>query len=158
MPTIAEYLDAAKARGKFASDTRLSIALGQGPSWASQIRRGIACPGEDAMMRLAELAGISPDIALLDLARERARDPRVRSTWANILQRIAVAVVAALLPIGAARVSVENAQEAKTPYKAAITVYYQKSKARFRAEVLALITAIFRLLLTNQSTPGSVYR
>lgn len=126
MPTIAEYLDAAKARGKFTSDTKLSIALGQGPAWVSMIKRGIAHPGEDAMIKLAELAGVSPDIALLDLARERAKSPAVRSAWANILQRIAVAVVVALLPVGHTRVSVANAQDAKAPLEIGTTVYYQK--------------------------------
>lgn len=123
---LADYLDTAKARGNFASDTKLSIAMGSSPAWAHMVRTGKMLPSDEAMLRLADLAGVSPDIALLDLSRARAVDPRVRSTWANILQRIAVAVVAALLPIGAARASVENAQEAKTPYKAAITLYYQK--------------------------------
>lgn len=126
MPTVVEYLDAAKARGNFDSDTKLSIAAGQSPAWASQIRRRLTHPGEDAMVRLAEIAGISPDIALLDLARERAKTPAVRSAWENILQRIAVAVVVALLPLGATRVSVANAQETKAPLEIGTTVYYQK--------------------------------
>lgn len=126
MPTINEYLDAAKARANIASDTRLGAALGQNHAWAHMIRAGKSLPSEDAMMRLAALAGISPDIALLDLARERAKDPAVRSAWANILQRIAVAVVVALLPVGATRVSVANAQDAKAPLEIGTTVYYQK--------------------------------
>lgn len=146
---LADYLDTARARGNITSDTRLSITLGASPTWAHMVRTGKMLPSDEAMLRLADLAGVSPDIALLDLSRARAVDPRVRSTWANILQRIAVAVVAALLPIGAARVSVENAQEAKTPYETAITVYYQKSRSRFRAKALDLVAVIFRLLLTN---------
>lgn len=158
MMTITEYLDAARARRFLEADVHLSLVLGQSSAWASQVRRGLTFPSEDAMVRLAELAGISPDIALLDLARERAKNPAVRSTWANILQRIAVAVVVALLPVGATRVSVANAQDAKAPLEIGTTVYYQKSRARFRAKVLALMAAIFRLLLTNVATPGSVWR
>jgi hypothetical protein len=145
VPTVkmVEYLDTAKARGNFDSDTRLSIAIGQGPTWASVIRRGIAMPSEEAMLRLAELAGVSPDIALLDLHRERARDPRIKSLWANILQRVAVCIVLATLAVVPGARAAQFTQGENSPLQGMTSVYYQKRRARFRAEFCRYLDLIF---------------
>jgi hypothetical protein len=140
---LVEIFDAAKRRANIDSDTRLGLAIGQSHSWVYQVRSGKALPSDDAMVRLADLAGINPDIALLELQRIRARDPRIKSLWANILLRVAVCLLLGMLsPVSSARAA-QFTQGANFSSQASITVYYQKRRARFRAEFRRYLDLIF---------------
>ena len=81
-PTIDEYMDAAKARLGIHTDTGLARALGAGHGNPSHWRHRRAHPGDDVMVRLAELAGRDPATALIHLNIWRAMSTaRSASAW-----------------------------------------------------------------------------
>lgn len=128
---LVEYLDTARARSQMPSDTKLSIVLGASPTWAHMVRTGKMLPSEEAMLRLADLAGVAPDIALLDLQRIRARDPRVRSVWRNIAQRLAVAGIACLLWQAPASSAPQSTQGVNSPCGSGLLYIIKNRIARF---------------------------
>lgn len=140
---LVEIFDAAKRRANIESDTRLGLAIGQSHSWVYQVRSGKALPSDEAMLRLAELAGVNPDIALLELQRIRARDPRVRSVWANILQRVAVAAVAVILWQAPAPAAAQFPQGPNSPFGAGPLYIIKNRRTRFSAVFRRYLCATF---------------
>ena len=98
MRTLREYADLAKQRRGFSSDRSLSLALGPTADIISQYLRGRAWPSEEAMLRLAELAEIPGEEALLDLAQWRAT-ASTRPTWQAIAAKLAAAAPAFLTAV-----------------------------------------------------------
>lgn len=72
MRTLVEYLDAAKEKTGM-SDLELGFRIGYKSLVVYQLRKGQRTINEDAMMRLADIAGISREEAALDLAIWRAK-------------------------------------------------------------------------------------
>ena len=94
MPTVDEYLDRAKAQLNTASDRHLSKHLGfVGPA-VSQWRTKRAWPSDEAMLKLAELAGVTPEQALADLNTWRAKSDQVQAVYAAIAKKIGAAAAA----------------------------------------------------------------
>lgn len=101
MKCIQDYLDTARARGNLSADWKLAVALGLSPQWAARIRGGLDLPSPEVMLRLADLAGVQPERALLDLNLWRAKSPSVAKVYAGIIQRLGAAcIVSALLVAG----------------------------------------------------------
>lgn len=140
---LVEYLDAAKARVNIASDSKLALAMGQNPAWVYQVRCGKALPSDESMLRLADLAGVSPDVALLDLQRIRARDPRVRSVWANILQRVAVTAAALALYVAPVETTAQFTQGANSPFGAGPLYIIKNRRPTFSAVFRRYFNATF---------------
>jgi transcriptional regulator with XRE-family HTH domain len=67
MLILDHYLDAARSRQNLPSDRQLAIALGVTPGNISIYRHGKSWPSDNTMYRLAELAGVPVEVALLDL-------------------------------------------------------------------------------------------
>lgn len=78
--TVDDYIDAARARSGLPSDRQLGVHLGLSSGALNQWRTRRAWPSDDHMIRLAELAGLDPLAALIDL--NRWRTTAVQSTRA----------------------------------------------------------------------------
>lgn len=127
MESVRDYLDAARARHNLSADWKLGITLGVSPQWVAGVRIGTNLPSDTVMLKLAELAGVPPERALLDLNLWRAKSPSVAKVYAEIIQRLGAAcVVSALLiagsPSGHARTVGEQNVEMHSK-----SVYYHKS-------------------------------
>lgn len=104
MRTLTWYLDTARARLNATSDAQLSYAIDMERAAASQYRRGIAFPSEDAMIRLAVLCRVSPEEALCELhvwRAEKAHSSERASLYKKLLAK-AVAGSVALLALAPA--------------------------------------------------------
>lgn len=101
MRTLTQYLDLARARQGIESDRQLGTAIGLKKGIAHQYRKGAALPSDDAMVALAHLAGIDPEIALLDLNQWRAKGA-ARSVYMEMARRLAGTTVALLVALGLA--------------------------------------------------------
>ena len=100
MLTIDDYCDTAKQRCRFRSDRVLSKALNVNNSSVSQWRTKRTWPADETMLRLADLAGVDPEQALLDLNAWRAASSTVRSVYERIASRIAVAIAVIFVFVG----------------------------------------------------------
>lgn len=84
-----DYLDLAIEKQGLKSDRELCRALElKSNTIATGIRRGVYLPSDDTMIKLAELAGEDPDIALLRLNVWRAKTDAARAHYRSIEQRI----------------------------------------------------------------------
>lgn len=91
------YLDRARERAGLPSDRRLAVALGISQSGLRQYRLGLSTPQPAVMVRLAELAGVAPELALLDRMEWQADDPRSRDVVSRLREVLAASLVAMLL-------------------------------------------------------------
>ena len=88
MRTIDDYIDAAKSQNPLLkSDCRLSLAVGMGLTTVCFWRTGRSWPSNEAMIRLAEFAGIDPEEALIELNIWRARTPAARALYQSVARR-----------------------------------------------------------------------
>lgn len=94
MRTLDWYLDQAKAREEIGSDRRVALAMRMDQSTVYQMRKRGILPSEPTMLKLAALAGVPAEEALLDLAMWKARDPESRSIYARIAERLKDAAAA----------------------------------------------------------------
>jgi len=132
--SVVDYINAAKARAGFKSDRALGMALGGSvdlvAAWRNTARK---YPSDEKMLRLADMAGIPRDQALLDLADWKA-DETTRATWRLIRAKLA-SVAAAVLLVFLVPSFVPSGNVALGQ-----TVYYGK----WRALISALESAFFR--------------
>ena len=86
--TPTELLDRAKEVGKLNSDRKLAEAIGLNSNTAiSFIRRGVSLPSDETTVKLAELAGLDPQIALLQLNVWRAKTDTTKNYYHGILSQ-----------------------------------------------------------------------
>lgn len=99
---LRDYVEAARRRQDLDSYNQLSFRLGH--THATRVhnwRKGEDLPREDEIIKLAELAGLDPDRALLDLAAWKAhktRQPKAAARYAALASRV-VAPVALVLAL-----------------------------------------------------------
>lgn len=65
--TLDDYIDAAKARNDLHSDNALNRYIGFSGNACHTWRTGKSLPTPDSIVTLAELAGLDPHLALVDL-------------------------------------------------------------------------------------------
>ena len=85
------YLDAARARAGLASDRQLAGALGLSQGAVFHFRHRRAFPADDVMIRLAQLAGVEPERALLDLNIWRTEGTPAASFYRQLLMSLSTA-------------------------------------------------------------------
>lgn len=95
MLTIANYLDAARARNGIKSDRALSKILKNSPSTVYFYRRGVTLPNPENMIKLADLCGIERAQALLDLALLQSESEEVLDVYRSIYSKVTGENVAA---------------------------------------------------------------
>jgi transcriptional regulator with XRE-family HTH domain len=82
---LTDYMDRARAHSGITSDNRLSDALETSQQTVSTYRRGLAIPSPAKMVKLAKLAGISPEVALLHRAAWQADDQVSRAVMSRLI-------------------------------------------------------------------------
>ncbi|WP_298334152.1 hypothetical protein [Asticcacaulis sp.] len=89
MRSIDDYLDAAKQRNNIPSDNQLCKAIGVSSPVVSCMRTRRNWPSDATMLRIAELAGVDPAEALIDLSIWRnGDDGRVQLVWAELKKKL----------------------------------------------------------------------
>lgn len=128
------YLDTARARIDAPSDAELSRAVRLTRNAVSQMRRGIAFPSEDVMIRLAALCSVNTEEALCELAIWRAEAAQRPERAAIYKRLLAKATIGALALLGLA-----------------VTVPGQSANASARAVPEVYIMRFWRRLLGSRS-------
>lgn len=83
-----EYVSAAMKRNDLKSGRQLSHALGLEGSAIWQMQNRGVHPSSATMMRLAQLAGVDPVLALMDLNDWREKDPEAKAAYRAIRKRL----------------------------------------------------------------------
>ena len=82
---LTDYIDRARAVSGLVSDRQLSIALEVSQPTISIYRRGLSIPTPAKMVKLAKLAGVSPEVALLHRAAWQADDQVSRAVMSRLI-------------------------------------------------------------------------
>ena len=134
MRTIGQVLDRAQAVQKVKSDYKLGLCIGIGSQSISNYRTGKTLPDEKAVSKLADAIGEKPDLLLVEVQAQRAKDAQSRAMWVALAKRLQsgfanvkilallaiFSIAAAALPAWAAIGFVSVAVES--------SVYYVKSR------------------------------
>lgn len=99
MLTLDDYLDLAKARNDLTSDRALSRDIGGSSATIHFYRRGVHKPSPDTMIKIADLCGINPAQALLDLAIWTSESERAASIYKDIYKAITRSAAALVLAV-----------------------------------------------------------
>ncbi|MEQ9330284.1 hypothetical protein [Thalassobaculum sp.] len=98
MMKIGDYLDLARKRQGFKSDSELSLALGLARIAVSTYRTERALPAPRTMLQIASFAGLNPDEALLNLGIWKSEDDSTAEAYRGIMRRLrGVAAAVALV-------------------------------------------------------------
>lgn len=101
--TVDWYIDRAMIRSGAPSERQLSGRLGLAHNSLTNYRTHRAWPSDQAMIALADLAGIDPDVALMDLNRWRTKSDAARDRYerlATLLEKAGATAAAILLGVG----------------------------------------------------------
>ncbi len=123
MRTIDDYLDAAIARNPdLRSDRRLALALGLNQAASHYWRRRKAWPADDTMLRLADLAGVDPGEALVELNIWRSQSAETRDQYSRLAEKIRSSLAQVLIAgVTSALVAVASpAQGEQTPHESTL--------------------------------------
>lgn len=89
MRTFDDYLSEARRKQNVASNNQIAALLGISGTSISRLSKGINLPADETMLKLAKLAGISKDEALVDLAIWRAgENSEALDTWKDIAHKL----------------------------------------------------------------------
>ncbi len=123
MPSLNEYLDAAKTAQGLSSDRQLNTMLGYKSNTISFFRTGKAFPSDEVMLKIAEMGKRDQTLALLDLNCWRTSE-KSRSFYAKIREMVeksalTAAAVAILAPSAFAGTAHEQVNISENP-----SIYY----------------------------------
>ena len=91
MKSFNDYMNAAIKRQQLASNNKLAQELGITSASISILNQGKALPSEATMIRLAELAGMPKEEALIDLNLWRSKNnPEVQKIWQRLAKMIGI--------------------------------------------------------------------
>lgn len=136
--TLDDYIDLAKDRAGLTSDRDLGRRLGFTGSPISFWRTGKAAPADDTMIRLAEVAGVDPVKALIDLKVWTAQGKAVGvyREIAEKLGRIAAGIALVTLAAGASTQPGTGTLEDQSNLLISNGVYYEKSLMRLFNQIV----------------------
>ena len=147
------------ASNKAGNDSALARELGHGRAYVSQMRSGKRDITGEIAVKLAEIAGVPVEVALIAAMEARAKDPKERAGW-QALRRLVMAVCFVALMGSLFPAPAIAAPTAGNPYAAGVSgdgqrIYIMRRKRRilsdwrsaFRAAVLRFRT-VRRLLTT----------
>ena len=97
MKTFNDYMNAAIKRQQLTSNNKLAQELGITSASISVLNQGKALPSEATMIRLAELAGLPKEEALIDLNLWRSKsNPEVQKIWQRLAKMIGILIFSLL--------------------------------------------------------------
>jgi plasmid maintenance system antidote protein VapI len=92
-----KLMDAAMSAQGIPSYYKLARVLGVSNNTMTKWKQERSAPADSMAARLAEMAGLDPDVVLAELAADRAGDDETRARWRGIAERLRRAGVAALM-------------------------------------------------------------
>lgn len=99
-----ELVESARAAVPRQSVRGLAKALQCDPAQIAHIRSGRNLPGEELTIKLAQIAGKDPAIALMEIAAERSNVPAAAALWSRLAKQASgaatVAILSAVLIVG----------------------------------------------------------
>lgn len=85
MRTVKDYISEAQKKQNIPSNNKLAYALGITPTALSAIYKSKNIPSDETMIKLAELAGIPEEEALVDLSIWRNENsPKAKEIWEKV--------------------------------------------------------------------------
>lgn len=90
MRTFDDYLSEARRKQNVSSNNQLAKILGISSNYISQLSRGRSLPSDETMIRIAELAKMNIEAALIDLAIWRSSGENSKKTWLNLANKLAL--------------------------------------------------------------------
>lgn len=99
MISIANLLDAAKAKAGIDSDYRLAKVIGITHSVISAYRHGKSMPNEKILSQLCALSGHDVGVVAAQVQAERAQSPEGKSMWMTIAARLSGVASTAFLSV-----------------------------------------------------------
>ena len=98
MRTFNEYAEKAIERYGLTGYNNLARELNMNKATVSYFRSGKALPSEATMIKLAELAGLPKEEALIDLNLWRSKNnPEVNKIWTRLSKMIGIAVISCII-------------------------------------------------------------
>lgn len=98
MRNFNDYAEKAIVRYGLAGQNALAAEIGINKSAMSQLTTGRTLPSDDTMIKLAELAGLPKEEALIDLNLWRSKDkPEVQKIWQRLSKMIGCALLVSIL-------------------------------------------------------------
>jgi transcriptional regulator with XRE-family HTH domain len=87
---LSNYIEKARVETKTTSNAKLAYILGLNPASISQFLSDKALPADSTILKLAALAGIPPEVALVDVSIWRNKNnPEALRFWESIRAKIA---------------------------------------------------------------------
>lgn len=97
MRTVQDYISEARKKQNIYSNNKLALKLGITNGAISAIFKGKSLPAEETIIKLAELAEIPPEQALLDLACWKASSPKSKEIWDKLRKLVLTLCAATVL-------------------------------------------------------------
>lgn len=143
MLTIDNYIDLARTNSGLSSDRQLAKAMVLSPSAPSFWRQKKSWPSDEAMIRLASLAGQDETLALVHLNSWRSTG-HAATMYLKLAEKISATGITALFILGllSAPVFTKSAEAAKCPENQRNALYYGKYRARV-LRIYALVSKRF---------------
>lgn len=124
MRNFQDYVFEARKKQNIYSNNRLAKEIGIAGASLSVMMNNKTLPSEETLIKIADLAGIPREEALLDLSIWSAKSDDAKSTWKKIREMLKTAALvltfASLYPLPTYQQSCNNA------IKEQYTVYYVK--------------------------------
>tara|TARA_B100001989_G_scaffold246915_2_gene218428 strand:- start:2834 stop:3220 length:387 start_codon:yes stop_codon:yes gene_type:complete len=123
--TLEDYIKVAIIRNNFRSKREFCRSLGLSPNITTAYNNG-TLPNDDTMIKIARLAGIDEETALLELAIWRNSGP-AQKAFASILQKLTTAclLIAMVSALSSPALAAEKCKEqAKILYIMETSAYY----------------------------------
>lgn len=109
MRNFNDYAEKAIGRYGLTGYNNLAREIGIKKSSMSALRSGKACPTEENMIKLAELAGMPKEEALIDLNLWRSKDkPELQKIWQRLAKMIGLFLFLSLFNVENATASTQN--------------------------------------------------
>lgn len=99
MFSVANLIDAAKARANIETDYRLAKVIGISHQGMTNYRTGKSLPAESTIEQLCALSGDDPDIIAAQIQAARSKTPEAKTMWLRVAARMAGRVQTAFLSV-----------------------------------------------------------
>lgn len=86
--TISQLLDRVREAHDLKSDYAISKLLNSSTQLIANWRNGRSLPDEKHCQKLAELAGLDPDVLIAQINAQRSKDEDSRAIWYRIAERL----------------------------------------------------------------------
>lgn len=89
MRTFDDYLAEARRKTGVASNNQVAALLGISGTSISRLSKGVNLPADETMLKLADLAGLDKEEALIDLSIWRSAGSDIaHDAWKNIARKL----------------------------------------------------------------------